>query len=400
MEVLLLEHAAACSSPPTADAAAPIDSSSSMLAVSAWCLGLHHELSGLFVSGSQGQLLAGGLQQYLSNCCAVEQRSVVGLLAALQADCGGLFLDASEMPGESLMPAGKSRGLYLSGSQGQLVAGGLQQYLENCCAVEQRGVAGLLAALQADCAGQQGCGGLFLDASEMPGGCLILAGKSRGLHLSGSQGQLVAGGLQQYLLSCCVAEQRSVAGLLAALQAECGGLFLDASDLPGGCLSLRPAAVPFDLCSVAGLLAALSAEFAGQQGCGGLFLDASGMPGGCLSLRAAAVPFELRSVAGLQLRCRQTAQGSRGAVGFSWTLQRCQVCGRACVCFCAWVRVVERFRDARCVYMWGCDNDWLHYTVALNTICCLTMSATYSVRCALDRMALCFQLLQLVISLY
>jgi hypothetical protein len=110
MEVLLLEHAAACSSSPTADTAAQLDnsSSSSMLAVSAWCVGLHNELSGLFMSGSQGQLVAGGLQQYLASCGTPEQRSVSGLLAALRADCagqqgcGGLFFDLSEMPGVCL----------------------------------------------------------------------------------------------------------------------------------------------------------------------------------------------------------------------------------------------------------------------------------------------------------
>jgi hypothetical protein len=73
--------------------------------VSAWCLGLHQELSGLYTPGSQGQIVAGGLQQYLaSTCAAAEQRNVSALLAALRAECGqqggGLFLDASEMPGE------------------------------------------------------------------------------------------------------------------------------------------------------------------------------------------------------------------------------------------------------------------------------------------------------------
>jgi hypothetical protein len=119
MEVLLLEHAAACSSSLTADTAAQLDNSSSSgstLAVSAWCLGLYSELSGLFMPGSQGQVVAGGLQQYLSSCGAVEQRSVSGLLAALRAECAGqqgcsgLFLDASEMPGVCMvlcvMPAG------------------------------------------------------------------------------------------------------------------------------------------------------------------------------------------------------------------------------------------------------------------------------------------------------
>lgn len=73
---------------------------SSLIAVSAWCLGLHQDLSGLHKPGCQAKLQS--LQQFLASCL-VQQRTVANLLDALRVDCGqqgcGLILDAEDIGG-------------------------------------------------------------------------------------------------------------------------------------------------------------------------------------------------------------------------------------------------------------------------------------------------------------